>query len=271
MNERVSFSFSPEDYLATAGPGRRIVKLSPRQFLFSQGDPADSVFYLQKGEVKLTVVSKHGKEATITHLTAGSFLGEESLAQANGVRTTTAVALGECVSLRIARSELERVMRVEPAFAEVFVKYLLARGIRTQADLVDHLFNSSEKRLARTLLLMTRFGKPGEPDPFIAPITQEELAEMVGTTRSRVSYFMNRFRDLGFIDYGSGSCRIQVHRSLHNVVLQDEPMARKPQKQPIPISSRYPRTAVVPRAISDLASRSVALGLTRGSEQRETA
>jgi len=271
MSERFNLSFSATAYLATAGQSRRIVKLSPRQFLFSQGDPADSVFYLQKGEVKLTVVSQHGREATITHLKAGAFIGEESLVQANGLRTTAAVALEECVALKIARSELERVLLAEPSFTEVFVKSLLARGIRTQADLVDLLFNSSEKRLARTLLLMTQFGKAGEPDPHTSPITQEELAEMVGTTRSRVSYFMNRFRDLGFIDYGGGDCRIQVHKSLRNVVLQDDTTARKPEKQPILIAPRCSATAALPRSISQVASRSVALGLHRDAEQRERA
>ena len=212
--------FDPIAYLAHTGLGRRIIEVKPNQTLFTQGDPADSVFYLQSGRAKLTVVSHEGKEATITFLSAGDFVGEESLAMVPGLRLATATAVSACTALRIRREEMIRVMHDEPAFADLFLKFLLARSMRTQADLVDQLFNSSEKRLARILLLMAEFGKPGGAgDNFIPPITQETLAEMIGTTRSRVSFFMNRFRKLGFIDYNG---RIQVHKSLLNVVLLDQ-------------------------------------------------
>jgi CRP-like cAMP-binding protein len=177
------------------------------------------VFYLQKGRARLTVVSQSGKEATITLLSVGDFVGEESLAVIGGLRLCTATAVNACTALKISRNEMIRVMHDEPAFADMFLKFLLARSMRTQADLVDQLFNSSEKRLARILLLMAEFGKPGEPETFIPPITQETLADMIGTTRSRVSFFMNRFRKLGFISYNG---RIQVHKSLLNVVLLDQ-------------------------------------------------
>jgi CRP-like cAMP-binding protein len=181
------------------------------------------------------VVSHKGKEATITLLSAGDFVGEESLAAVPGLRLSTATAVNECTALRIGREEMNRVMHDEPAFADIFLKFLLARSMRTQADLVDQLFNSSEKRLARILLLMAEFGKPGEPENFIPPITQETLAEMIGTTRSRVSFFMNRFRKLGFISYNG---RIQVHKSLLNVVLLDQLPEHNSEKPPIVSSAR---------------------------------
>ncbi len=212
-------AFDLAAFLANAGLGRRIIDLKPKETFFAQGDPADSVFYLQKGRAKLTVVSQNGKEATITLLSAGDFVGEESLAAIVGLRMATATAVNACTALKIGRLEMIRVMHDEHAFADNFLKFLLARSMRTQADLVDQLFNSSEKRLARILLLMAEFGEPGEPETFIPPITQESLAEMIGTTRSRVSFFMNRFRKLGFIDYNG---RIQVHKSLLNVVLLDQ-------------------------------------------------
>ena len=212
-------TFDPEAFLAHTGLGRRITELKPRQTFFTQGDPADSVFYLQRGRAKLTVVSQRGKEATITLLSAGDFVGEESLASVSGLRLATATAQSTCSALKMRRDEMIRVMHDEPVFADFFLKFLLARSMRTQADLVDQLFNSSEKRLARILLLMAEFGKPGEPETYIPPITQETLSEMIGTTRSRVSFFMNRFRKLGFIDYNG---RIQVHKSLLNVVLLDQ-------------------------------------------------
>ena len=211
-------SFDAAAFLVRAGLGRRIVQLAPKQAFFSQGDVADSVFYLQKGRAKVTVVSKAGKEATITLLTDGDFVGEESLAGEAGLRLATATALTACTALKIRRDEMIRVMHEEHAFSDLFLKFLLDRTMRIQADLVDQLFNSSEKRLARILLLMAEFGKPGEPESLIPPITQETLAEMVGTTRSRVSFFMNRFRKLGFIDYNG---RIRVHKSLLNIVLHD--------------------------------------------------
>jgi CRP/FNR family transcriptional regulator, cyclic AMP receptor protein len=226
--------FDSNVFLANAGLGRTFIELKPKRTFFCQGDPADSVFYLQKGRAKVTVVSEKGKEATITLLSAGDFVGEESLAAIVGLRMATAAAVSACTALKIERSEMIRVMHDEPAFADIFLKFLLARGMRMQADLVDQLFNSSEKRLARVLLIMAEFGKPGEPDTFIPPITQESLADMIGTTRSRVSFFMNRFRKLGFISYDG---RIQVHRSLLNVVLLDQlpdHNAQKPALLPIP-------------------------------------
>jgi CRP-like cAMP-binding protein len=210
--------FDAAAFLANAGLGRRIVRLPARQAFFSQGDPADSIFYLQKGRAKITVVSKAGKEATIALLYAGDFIGEESLAAPAGLRLATATTLSSCAALKIAREEMIRVMHEEHDFSDLFLKFLLARSMRAQADLVDQLFNSSEKRLARILLLMAEFGKPGEADTTIPRVSQETLAEMIGTTRSRVSFFMNRFRKLGFVDYDG---RIRVHKSLLNVVLHD--------------------------------------------------
>jgi CRP/FNR family cyclic AMP-dependent transcriptional regulator len=212
-------TFDPEAFLASAGLGRRIVQLRAKEVFFSQGSLADSIFYLQKGRAKLTVVSAAGKEATITLLSGGDFVGEESIAGAMGRRLATATAISACTALKIEREEMIRVIHEEHAFSDLFLKFLLARSMRTQADLVDQLFNSSEKRLARILLLMAEFGKPGEPETLIPTITQETLAEMIGTTRSRVSYFMNRFRKLGFISYNG---RIQVHKSLLNVILHDQ-------------------------------------------------
>jgi len=198
------------------------------------------VFYLQKGRARLTVVSQNGKEATITLLFATDFVGEESLAGIVGLRLATATAVDACTALRIGRDEMVRVMHDEPSFADVFLKFLLARSMRTQADLVDQLFNSSEKRLARILLVMAEFGKPGEPETFIPPITQQTLADMIGTTRSRVSFFMNRFRKLGFISYNG---RIQVHKSLLNVVLFDQLPEHNAEKPPIYVPSHSVRPA----------------------------
>jgi CRP/FNR family cyclic AMP-dependent transcriptional regulator len=211
-------SFDPAAFLANPGLGRTIVLLKPSQAFFSQGDAADSVFYLQKGRAKLTVISKSGKEATITLLASGDFIGEESIAAVVGRRMATATALVACTALKIDRKEMIRVMHTEHTFSDLFLSFLLARSMRIQADLVDQLFNSSEKRLARILLLMAEFGKPGEPETLIPPITQETLAEMIGTTRSRVSFFMNRFRKMGFVEYNG---RIRVHKSLLNVILHD--------------------------------------------------
>jgi CRP-like cAMP-binding protein len=224
--------FDPAVFLAQAGLGRRVVQIKPKQAFFSQGDEADCVYYLQSGRAKLTVISKEGKEATIALLIASDFVGEESIAGMPGLRMATATAISQCAALKIERAEMIRVMHEEHAFSDLFLKFLLARSMRTQADLVDQLFNSSEKRLARILLLMAEFGKPdvhsrdkdpspgasGETETLIPKISQETLAEMIGTTRSRVSFFMNRFRKLGFIDYNSG---IKVHKSLLNVVLHD--------------------------------------------------
>jgi CRP/FNR family cyclic AMP-dependent transcriptional regulator len=223
-------AFDSAAFLATAGLGRRIIELQPKETFFCQGDPADSVFYLQKGRARLTVVSQNGKEATITLLSTSDFVGEASLATVAGLHLATATAVNPCTALEISRKEMVRVMHDEPAFADMFLKFLLARSMRTQADLVDQLFNSSEKRLARILLIMAEFGKPGEPETYIPPITQETLADMIGTTRSRVSFFMNRFRKLGFISYNG---RIQVHKSLLNVVLLDQLPEHNSQKPTI--------------------------------------
>ncbi len=219
MNLAVPLMFDPAAFLAQAGLGRRIVELQPKEAFFSQGDPADSVFYLQKGRARVTVVSKVGKEATITLLTPRDFVGEEALATVPGLRLASATALTACTALKIGRDEMVRVMHEEHEFSDLFMKFLLARSMRIQADLVDQLFNSSEKRLARILLLMAEFGKPGEPETLIPKISQETLAEMIGTTRSRVSFFMNRFRKLGFVEYNG---RIRVHKSLLNVILHDQ-------------------------------------------------
>jgi len=210
--------FEITSFLARSGLGRRILQFAPKQVFYAQGDRADSVFYLQKGRVRLTVVSTSGKEATITLLGEGEFVGEESLVTAAGVRIATATALTACTAIKIGRDEMARVMRQEQEFSDLFVKFLLTRSMRIQADLVDQLFNSSEKRLARILLLMADFGTDGKPEPLIPRISQETLSEMIGTTRSRVSFFMNRFRKLGLIEYNG---RILVHKSLLNVVLHD--------------------------------------------------
>ncbi len=208
-------TFDVVTFLANAGLGRRIIQLVPKQTFFSQGDPADAVFYLQQGRARVTVVSTVGKEATIALVSEGEFVGEGALAAIPGLRLSTATAITTCSALRIGREEMNRAMHEEPDFANLFMKFLLARSMRIQADLVDQLFNSSEKRLARILLLMAEFGQSGESHALIPKISQETLAEMVGTTRSRVSYFMNRFRDLGLIDYKD---RIRVHKSLSRVL-----------------------------------------------------
>jgi CRP-like cAMP-binding protein len=224
-------AFDAAAFLASAGLGRRIIQLKPKETFFSQGEPADSVFYLQRGRAKLTVVSNTGKEATITLLSGGDFVGEESLAALAGLRLATATAMTSCTALKIRREEMVRVMHEEHKFSDLFLKFLLARSLRIQADLVDQLFNSSEKRLARILLLMAEFGKPGEPEMLIPKISQQTLAEMIGTTRSRVSFFMNRFRKLGFVDYDG---RIRVHKSLLNVILHDQTPEAEAERPDLP-------------------------------------
>jgi CRP-like cAMP-binding protein len=234
-------TFDAHAFLTSAGLGRRIVQLEPRQNFFTQGDPADSVFYLQKGRARITVVSTTGKEATIMLVSDGDFVGEGSLAAVSGLRLATAIAITACTALKIGRDEMIRVMHEEHDFSDLFMKFLLERSMRIQADLVDQLFNSSEKRLARILLLMAEFGQPGAPEPLVPKISQETLAEMIGTTRSRVSFFMNRFRKLGFIEYNG---RIRVHKSLLNVILLDhmpENNAEKPPIRDIPEKGRPSR------------------------------
>jgi CRP-like cAMP-binding protein len=230
MAEVRSMTFDLAAFLETAGVGRRVVQLQPKQVFFTQGSSADSIFYLRAGRAKLTVVSQEGKEATVALLTPGEFVGEESLASVGALHMATATAISACTALKIQREEMIRVMHEEHSLSEMYMKFLLARSMRTQADLVDQLFNSSEKRLARILLLLAEFGKPGEPEPFVPPITQETLAEMIGTTRSRVSFFMNRFRKLGLIEYNG---RIRVHKSLLNVILHDQFTERTLEESPV--------------------------------------
>jgi CRP-like cAMP-binding protein len=232
LNNGAKTAFSTADFLAKAGIGRKLLELEPKDTFFSQGDSADTVFYLQSGRAKLTVVSQSGREATISLLSVGDFVGEEALAAIPGLRLATASAVNTCTALKITREEMARAMNDEPVFADYFLKFMLNRSMRTQADLVDQLFNSSEKRLARILVLMAEFGKPGVRDVCIPPISQETLAEMIGTTRSRVSFFMNRFRKLGFIDYDG---RIKVNKSLLNVVLLDQFPEHNSQKPPIAV------------------------------------
>ena len=213
--------FDSDTFLATIGDGRKILSVEKKQTIFAQGDQADAVFYIQKGKVRLTVVSKIGKEATIGIVSQGNFFGEGSLA-GQLLRMGSAAAMTDCEILRIDKTTMMNALHREPALSEMFVAYLLARNIRYEEDLVDQLFNSSEKRLARVLLLLARFGKEGIPETVVPRISQETLAEMVGTTRSRVSFFMNRFRKLGFIHYAGGAeGALQVHSSLLNVVLHD--------------------------------------------------
>jgi CRP/FNR family cyclic AMP-dependent transcriptional regulator len=209
--------FDPGKFLATIGEGRKSVPFPKKQTVFAQGDNADAVFYIQTGKVKLAVVSKNGKEATIAVLNSGDFFGEGCLA-GQPLRMGTATALTDCALLRIDKHAIMRALHRGHGFSDLFVAYLLARNIRYEEDLVDQLFNSSEKRLARILLLLARFGKEGVPETVVPRISQESLAEMVGTTRSRVNFFMNKFRKLGFIHYNGG---LQVHSSLLNVVLHD--------------------------------------------------
>jgi CRP/FNR family transcriptional regulator, cyclic AMP receptor protein len=213
--------FDSDTFLATIGDGRKILSVPKKQTIFAQGDGADAVFYVQKGKVRLTVVSKIGREATIAILNEGNFFGEGSLA-GQLLRMGSASAMTDCEILRVEKKTMMDALHREPAFSEMFVAYLLARNIRYEEDLVDQLFNSSEKRLARVLLLLAHFGKEGIPETVVPKISQETLAEMVGTTRSRVSFFMNRFRKLGFIHYAGGTeGALQVHSSLLNVVLHD--------------------------------------------------
>jgi CRP/FNR family cyclic AMP-dependent transcriptional regulator len=218
--------FDPKSFLARVGDGRSIAKYRKGQIVFSQGEPADAVFYVQKGKVKLTVVSEQGKEAVIAILGADEFFGEGCLA-GQPQRISTVTVMTDAVVMRLEKAAIIRVLHQEPAFSEMFIAHLLGRSIRVEADLVDQLFNSSEKRLARMLLLLANFGKEGTPQPIMAKISQETLAEMIGTTRSRVSFFMNKFRKLGFIAYNGGiEGGIEVHSSLLNVVLHDQPQIR---------------------------------------------
>ena len=238
MHKEASKPFNTEAFLSTEGPGRTILRHKSRQHFFTQGSQADAVFYLRTGRAKLTIVSKKGKEATVTLLAPGDFFGEESMAEAEAIRCTSAVAITLCVALRVDRIQMLLALHQERAFSDLFMQFIVVRGIRTQADLIDQLFNSSERRLARVLLLMAEFGQPGEPVTLIPEVTQESLAEMIGTTRSRVSFFMNRFRKLGYIEYNG---RIKVNKSLLNMVLHDalpEENATRPKLLDPPPSRR---------------------------------
>jgi CRP-like cAMP-binding protein len=210
--------FKPAEFLETVAKGRSISTYSRKQIIFAQGDAADAVFYIRKGKVKVTVVSTHGKEAVIAILGADEFLGEGCLI-GQSKRLASAASMTECDVMRVDKAEVARVLTEEPAFAQMFIAHILERSARVEEDLVDQLFNSTEKRLARVLLLLANFGKEGRPEPIVAKISQETLAEMIGTTRSRVSHFMNKFRDMGFIDYNG---HLEVHSSLLSVVLNDQ-------------------------------------------------
>jgi CRP/FNR family transcriptional regulator, cyclic AMP receptor protein len=218
--------FDPEAFLAKADGGLTISKYAKGQAVFAQGDPADSVFYIREGRVKISVVSAQGKEAVVAFLKAGDFIGEGCLT-GRPRRVSTARALADSLIIRVDKATMVRVLRDEPDFSERFMAHLLARTVRVEEDLVDQLFNSSEKRLARALLLMANFGKDGRQEPVIAKVSQETLADMIGTTRSRVSHFMNKFRELGYINYNGD---LEVHSSLLDAVLHERPQQIKPPK-----------------------------------------
>jgi CRP/FNR family transcriptional regulator, cyclic AMP receptor protein len=211
-------AFDPRKFLAKVGDGKTIAKYQKEQVVFSQGDDADAVFYIQKGKIKLTVISKQGKEAVIAILGPGQFFGEGCL-NGHNLRVATTTAMDDCLVTRIAKTAMIATLHAETDFSELFISYLLARNSRVEEDLVDQLFNSSEKRLARLLLLLANFGKEGKPGPIVGKISQEMLADMIGTTRARVSFFMNKFRKLGYIDYNG---HLKIHNSLLNVVLYDK-------------------------------------------------
>ena len=223
MKRKVALPFDPKVFLSKVNGGRAIHEYRKDKIVFRQGDPADAVFYIQKGKVKITVISTQGKEAVVAILGPDDFFGEGCLA-AQPRRIATVTTMTDSTIMRLEKAAMIRVIHDEPAFSEMFIPHLLARTIRVEEDLVDQLFNSSEKRLARLLLLLANFGKDGRPEPVIAKISQETLADMIGTTRARVSYFMNKFRKLGFIDYNGG---IQVHSSLLNILLHDKPQIKE--------------------------------------------
>jgi CRP-like cAMP-binding protein len=211
--------FDPAEYMSASALTHKTIRVAAGHVFYSQGDHANSIYYLESGRAKLIVVSQRGKEATVSLMVAYDFIGEESLAGTAGFHSASAVAITPCTALKLDRQEMIQMLHHEHEFSDMFLKFVLTRAIRTQEDLIDQLFNNSEKRLARTLLLMAQFGDAGEPQTMIPPVTQEALADMIGTTRSRVSKFMNRFRKLGYISYNG---RIHVHRSLLNVVLHDK-------------------------------------------------
>jgi CRP/FNR family cyclic AMP-dependent transcriptional regulator len=222
VRKRVKASFDPRKFLAKVGDGKAISNYRKNEVVFSQGEVADAVFYIQQGNVKLVVVSKHGKEAVVAILGPGHFFGEGCL-NGHHLRIATARAVDECVITRLERKTMIAAVHKEPGFSELFMSYLLTRNSRIEEDLIDQLFNSSEKRLARLLLLLANFGKEGRPEPIVGRFSQEMLADMIGTTRSRVSKFMNKFRELGFISYNG---TIEVHSSLLGVLLHDQPQIK---------------------------------------------
>jgi CRP/FNR family transcriptional regulator, cyclic AMP receptor protein len=222
MSKQTRALFDPKIFLAQAGEGKTISTYQKNQIVFSQGQVADAVFYIQQGTVKLTVVSEQGKEAVVAILGPGQFIGEGCL-NGHALRIATTRAVDECVITRLDKATMIATIHNEPAFSELFMSYLLSRSSRIEEDLIDQLFNSSEKRLARLLLLLANFGKDGTPQPIVGKFSHELLAEMIGTTRSRVSFFMNKFRKLGFIEYNG---KLEVHSSLLNVVLHDKPEIR---------------------------------------------
>jgi CRP/FNR family transcriptional regulator, cyclic AMP receptor protein len=219
VRKRVKASFDPKTFLANVGEGKTISNYRKDQIVFSQGEIADAVFYIQRGKIKLTVVSEQGKEAVVAILGPGHFFGEGCL-NGHPLRIASTRAMDECVITRLEKATMIAAIHNEPEFSELFMSYLLTRNSRIEEDLIDQLFNSSEKRLARLLLLLANFGKEGRPEPIVGKFSQETLAEMIGTTRSRVSFFMNKFRKLGFIEYNG---KLEVHNSLLNVVLYDQP------------------------------------------------
>jgi CRP/FNR family cyclic AMP-dependent transcriptional regulator len=227
--------FDPARFLQAAGVTHRMIQVKSGHVFFSQGGLADVIFFLDSGRVKLTVVSQRGKEATVTILLPGDFIGEESLAGGAGLHDATATAIGPCKALKLSRKEMVLLLHEQHEFSDIFLKFVLNRGVKTREDLIDQLFNNSEKRLARTLLIMAEFGQPGEPEAMIPAVTQEELAEMIGTTRSRVSKFMNNFRKLGYITYNG---RIHVHKSLLNVVLHDRLPGQKTSR-PVQLDAKH--------------------------------
>src|ERR1700733_5862248 len=221
MKRNSKEQFDPNAFLARTGVGRLLAEYKKNDQIFLQGDPADAIFYIQKGKVKLTVVSKQGKEAVVALLGSGDFFGEGCLA-GQSQRMASATTMSECTIMRMEKAGVIRLLHDQPAFSEVLLHHLLSRNIRIEEDLVDQLFNSSEKRLARVLLLLANFGKEGKPELVIPTVSQETLAEIVGTTRSRVSFFMNRFRKLGFISYtGQHTAGLKIHSSLLSIILHD--------------------------------------------------
>jgi CRP/FNR family cyclic AMP-dependent transcriptional regulator len=236
--------FNPARYMSASALTHKTVHVMAGHVFYSQGDPANSIYYLESGRAKLIVVSQRGKEATVSLMAAHDFIGEESLAGTAGLHAATAMAISACTALKLDREEMVQMLHNEHEFSDMFLKFVLTRAIRTQEDLVDQLFNNSEKRLARTLLLMAQFGDSGVPQTLIPPVTQEALAEMIGTTRSRVSKFMNRFRKLGYITYNG---RIHVHKSLLNIVLHDK-LPEQRVVRPIVLDTTHTRPEKVKRA-----------------------